>query len=129
MTAPSELLHASLSCDERKKKSTGYERWLSSTSAVQFCHVPNVATSCSGMWCLAQFSSNCTPDGGAPASASSATTAVSRRWNALNSENSRLMTSAKRPKPLAASTAPSTCVAGAVASMPPAGNASIRPAE
>ena len=71
----------------------------------------------------------CTPDGGAPARASSATTAVSRRWKALNSEKSRLITSAKRPKPVAASMPVTTRVATPVASIPATEKDSIEPTE
>ncbi len=48
---------------------------------------------------------------------------------ALNSEKSRLITSANNPKPLAASMAVSVRVAMPVASMPPTTNASILPDE
>ena len=99
------------------------------TSTVHNRHSSKVAVSCSGMASLAQVSSSWIPEGGAPASASSATTAVSRRWKELKSENSRLITRAKRPKPLAASMAAKVRVATPVASMPATGNASIRPAE
>src|SRR5256885_11991317 len=78
ITAPNELSHASLSWLDRKNTSIGYARWLSSTAAAHCRQSSNVLMSSSGLPSEAAVSSICTPDGGAPANASSVTTSSSR---------------------------------------------------
>src|SRR5256885_14692064 len=80
ITAPNELSHASLSWLDRKKTSMGYARWLSSTAAAHCRQSSNVLTSSSGIPWEEAVSNICTPEGGAPANASSVSTNSSRRW-------------------------------------------------
>ena len=115
ITAPSALIHESSSWLDRKYASTGYARWLSRISAAASCQRRNRAGSSWTMPAAAYVSSSVTPDGGAPALASSVTTATSRRWNAPYRLNRNVTTSARTPRPVAAETSATTRASGVVA--------------
>src|SRR5215472_8722704 len=108
ITAPSELIHESLSWLDRKYASTGYARWLSRISAAASCQRWNRAGSSWTMPAAAYVSSSVTPEGGAPALASRVTTATSRRWKAPYRLNKNVTTSASTPRPVAAETSDSS---------------------
>src|SRR5205807_6759670 len=106
MTAAKELIQASLSWLDRKKASSGYARWLSSTMADQRRHSSNVSLSAAPMSGSADVSSSCTAE--APARASSATTDSSRDRNAPYSSNRTVMARAASTTPFALSMTMST---------------------
>src|SRR5258708_7054860 len=81
--------------------SSGYARWLSSTIAAHPRQSSKVSTSSGRIPCLAAFSRIWTPDGGAPASASSETTITSRSRNDSYSEKRSVITRAAMPTPVA----------------------------
>src|SRR5207245_5362858 len=87
--------------------------------AAQLCQLRKTYGKSSRMPATAYVSSKLTPEGGAPAPASSTTTATSRRWNEPYRVNINEITRANSPNPLAAATRVIKRVGASVATMSP----------